>query len=99
MYRKGLGSGENGEFTFLDMLNILSFLIGTMNLNENLTQGDKQDLLEEFSTKADVLLKEIDDIFKDSKKYQEMVNSSKELGIADSSTRIYEEAKKISINR
>ena len=47
----------------------------------------------------DVLLKEIDDIFKDSKKYQEMVNSSKELGIPDSSTRIYEEAKKISINR
>ena len=59
MYCKGLGSGENGEFTFLDMLNILSFLIGTMNLNENLTQGDKQDLLEEFSTKADILLKEI----------------------------------------
>ena len=59
MYRKGLGSGENGEFTFLDMLSILSFLIGTMNLNENLTQGDKQDLLEEFSTKADILLKEI----------------------------------------
>jgi len=59
IYRKGLGSGENGEFTFLDILSILSFLIGTMNLNENLTQGDKQELLEEFSTKADVLLKEI----------------------------------------
>ena len=59
MYRKGLGNGENGEFTFLDILNILSFLIGTMNLNENLTQGDKQELLEEFSTKADILLNEI----------------------------------------
>ena len=59
MYRKGLGSGENGEFTFLDTLSILSFIIGTMNFNENLTQGDKQDLLQEFSTKADVLLKEI----------------------------------------
>jgi len=59
MYHKGLGSGENGEFTFLDTLGILSFIIGTMNFNENLTQGDKQDLLEEFSTKADVLLKEI----------------------------------------
>jgi hypothetical protein len=30
-----------------------------MNLNENLTQGDKQDLLQTFSTKADELLKEI----------------------------------------
>ena len=59
MYRKGLGSGENGEFTFLDILGILSFIIGTMNLNENLTQGDKQDLLQEFSSKADLLLKEI----------------------------------------
>ena len=59
MYRKGLGSGDNGEFTFLDTLGILSFIIGTMNLNENLTQGDKQDLLQEFSSKADLLLKEI----------------------------------------
>ena len=49
MYRRGLGSGENGEFTFLDILAILSFIIGAMNLDENLTQGDKQDLLQEFS--------------------------------------------------
>lgn len=59
MYRKGLGSGDNGEFTFLDILSMMSFMIGTMNLNENLTQGDKQDLLQEFSSKADLLLKEI----------------------------------------
>ena len=58
MYR-GLGSGENGEFTFLDSISLTSFLIGMMNLNENLTQGDKQDLLQTFSTKADELLKEI----------------------------------------
>ena len=57
--KRGLGSGENGEFTFLDTLNILSFLIGTMNFQENLTQGDKQELLEVFSKKADDLLKEI----------------------------------------
>ena len=56
---KGLGSGENGEFTFLDTLGIISFLVGIMNLNENLTQGDKQDLLETFSEKADALLQEI----------------------------------------
>ena len=59
MYYKGLGSGKNGEFTFLDILAILSFIIGAMNLDENLTQGDKQDLLQEFSSKADLLLKEI----------------------------------------
>jgi hypothetical protein len=54
-----MGSGENGQFTFLDMLNLISFMIGMMNLNENLTQGDKQDLLENFSQKADYLLNEI----------------------------------------
>ena len=58
MYR-GLGSGDNGEFTFLDTINLTSFLVGMLNFNENLTQGDKQDLLETFSQKADNLLKEI----------------------------------------
>lgn len=55
----GLGNGPNGQFTFLDTLNIISFLIGTMNLQENLTQGDKQELLETFSKKAEELLGEI----------------------------------------
>ena len=54
-----LGSGENGQFTFLDSIGIISFLIGLMNLNENLTQGDKQELLQNFSQKADELLQEI----------------------------------------
>lgn len=58
-YGKGLGSGENGQFSFLDTINLISFFIGIMNLNENLTQGDKQELLETFSKKADDLLKEI----------------------------------------
>ena len=54
-----LGSGPDDQFTFLDMVSLLSFLIGTANLQENLTQGDKQDLMETFSKKADDLLKEI----------------------------------------
>lgn len=56
---KGLGSGEYGEFTFLDCIAIVSFLIGLANLDENLTQGDKQDLQKDLSDKADSLLKEI----------------------------------------
>lgn len=59
MYRKNLGSGINGEFTFIDVLGVLSFIVGMMNLDENLTQGDKQDLLQEFSSKGDLLLNEI----------------------------------------
>ena len=54
-----LGSGDNGEFTFLDIISLMSFFIGVMNLNENLTQGDKQEMMEEFSQKADLLLREI----------------------------------------
>ena len=56
---KGLGSGEYGEFTFLDCIAIVSFLIGLANLDENLTQGDKQDLQKDLGDKADALLKEI----------------------------------------
>ena len=40
-----LGSGESGEFTFLDMLSIASFLVGVENLDMNLTQDDKQDFM------------------------------------------------------
>lgn len=54
-----LGSGNSGEFTFLDMLSIASFLVGIENLEENLTQNDKQDLQSDLSAKADYLLKEI----------------------------------------
>ena len=55
----GLGSGDNGELTFLDMIAILSFVVGLVNLDENLTQSDKADLQEELSQKADMLLQEI----------------------------------------
>ena len=48
----GLGSGDNGQFTFLDIISLTSFLIGIMNLDENLTQGDLAD-------KAQLILDEI----------------------------------------
>lgn len=64
----GIGSGENGQFTFLDTINLVSFMISMMNLNENLTQGDKQDLLKTFSQKADDLLNEIHSHLKDQDK-------------------------------
>lgn len=37
-----LGSGENGEFTFLDIVSIVSFLVGIQNLDMNITQEDMQ---------------------------------------------------------
>lgn len=55
----GLGSGENGELTFLDMLSVVSFLIGVRNLELNVTQEDAQNLQKELSEKTDLLLQEL----------------------------------------
>lgn len=49
----------NKQLDFLDTLNIMSFVIGLMNLDENMTQGDKQELMQELNNKADLLLNEI----------------------------------------
>lgn len=35
-----LGSGKNGEFTFIDILAILSFIVGLENLDLNVAQED-----------------------------------------------------------
>jgi hypothetical protein len=56
---KGLGSGDNGEFTFLDIITLVSFYIGIMNYDENLTQSDKQEIENQLSSKIDLLLNEI----------------------------------------
>lgn len=37
---KGLGSGDFGEFTFLDYITLVSFFIGLENLDLNITQED-----------------------------------------------------------
>ena len=56
---KGLGSGENGEFTFLDIVSLVSFFVGLENLDMNLTQDDKQDLQQDLADKANLLLSEV----------------------------------------
>ena len=56
-----MGSGDSGEFTFLDMLAILSFAIGVANYEENMTQSDKQELLQEFNHRMETALMDIHD--------------------------------------
>lgn len=67
----GLGSGDNGRFTFLDIISLTSFLIGLMNLDENLTQGDLADKaqlildeihghLQQQDEKLDIILRRLD---------------------------------------
>ena len=52
-------NGENRQLTWLDFLNVLSFLIGLENLEANLTQSDKQDLQHDLTVTAERLLNEI----------------------------------------
>ena len=50
---------EQQQFNFLDVLNVMSFYIGLLNLNQNMTQNDKQDLLKELNNKINFALIEI----------------------------------------
>jgi len=49
----------NREFEFMDLLSIMSFCISLKNLDENLSQNDKQDLLKELTDDVNLLLTEI----------------------------------------
>ena len=53
------GSGNKGEFTIVDIISLLSFLIGIENLNANLTQNDKAVLQSDLAKRSDDMLKEI----------------------------------------
>jgi len=37
---KSIGSGDNGELTFLDIISIISFCVGLQNLDLNITEQD-----------------------------------------------------------
>ena len=50
---------NNNQLSFLDIVNLMSFCITLMNLNENLSQGDKQDLQQDLSEKMETILKEV----------------------------------------
>lgn len=50
---------ENNNF--LDLVNIASFVLGVMNLQENLTQSDKQDIVDRLDKESDVILNKIHD--------------------------------------
>ena len=50
---------SNKQLDFIDVLSIMSFVIALMNLDENLTQGDKQELMQGLDEKTNKLLSEI----------------------------------------
>ena len=46
---------------FLDALAVVGFIIGVMNYEENLSQSDKDDMMQNFNRKAEELLKKLED--------------------------------------
>ena len=49
------------QLTFIDILSVASFLIALENLDENMTQSDKQELQSDLADKSNSILKEIHD--------------------------------------
>ena len=54
-----IGSGINGEITFLDTVSIMSFLIGVQNFDLNVTQEDAQNIQRRSDANANLILNEI----------------------------------------
>ena len=46
---------------FLDAISVVSFMISIMNYNENLSQSDKDDIIQEFSARAEAMLQQLED--------------------------------------
>ena len=53
------GTGDNGEWTFIDYVAIISFLVGLQNLDLNITQEDFQKLMQDLDKQTNTLLKEL----------------------------------------
>ena len=51
-----IGSGTNGELTWLDLLNVLSFYIGLKNLDLNIDQNDMDRQTKEIDKRANELV-------------------------------------------
>lgn len=51
-----IGSGTNGELTWLDLLNVLSFYIGLKNLDLNIDQNDMDRQTKEIDERANKLV-------------------------------------------
>lgn len=56
-----IGSDENGEFTFIDIIALASFIVGIQNLDENITQNDLSEQLSRVVDEIHRHLEEQDD--------------------------------------
>jgi len=57
----------------LDAVTLVSFLIGIMNYNENLSQSDKDDMMHALDEKTNAMLKRLESDLKEQNKMLEEV--------------------------
>lgn len=67
----GLGSGNNGEWTFLDIISLIGFCVGLQNLDLNISQEN----LDNQTQELDARLREVvDDIHRHLTAQDEKIN-------------------------
>lgn len=55
----GIGSGNNGELTFLDMIAIVSFCVGLQNLDLNISQENLDNQTQELDNRLHSVIDDI----------------------------------------
>lgn len=68
-----LGTGDNGEWTFLDIVSLMSFCIGLQNLDMNSTQEDMQNADHNSAVRADRILQEVHSHLEEQDKKIDMI--------------------------
>lgn len=64
---------------FIDTLSVMSFVIGLMNYDENLSQSDKDDMIHQMNVKMQELLERLeDDLEEQNKMLREIIQLLKE---------------------
>lgn len=69
----GFGSGMNGEWTFLDIVALISFVVGLQNLEMNITQEDMQNSTERLDRALRENVREIHSHLEDQDKKIDMI--------------------------
>lgn len=58
---------------YIDAVNLAGFILGIMNYQENLTQNDKQEIIEEFNNKLKLVLEKTNNHLKEQDRKLDLI--------------------------
>ena len=58
---------------YIDAVNLAGFILGIMNYQENLTQNDKQEIIEEFNNKLKFVLEKTNNHLKEQDRKLDLI--------------------------